>query len=485
MGRSILSASLVRPVWQHGSFRIEGPDEDPFTLAVSALNRLGEQVPIDGARALQRLHLVGATSPDLDWAYGEALGSSALEVQHHPANTQGLWGALGAAAQEEGSPRREAVVAVDSATTRADGTVLRQPLHGAGAAAFVLGQEPGLAVLRHGFLGHPPGRLPSMKGLIHDWLEALGLPTTSGRGEVVFAAEDDLARWQTAWEDSAPGVTVTFPERAPPHLGPAPTIRAAFLLWELARRLRTGRTGAVVEATRGGRAFAGFRLDGPVRWLGNWGETAPGLEPPNERFFERAAGVEAVSQGAYVPHPRYVENLSSRWRLVGERCPQCRALGFPARGRCRSCGRSEGLQPEAFPRTRLQVEAVTSISPGAQPTEFDSIVAAAGGYDVAVVRLGVGTRATVQVTDTPAGHLRVGDRVDLVLRRLYPMEGEWRYGLKAVPEGLGAGAWQSESGPTSSVPPVRRPPSSSAPRGSRSTPHRPGARPATRYRRAR
>lgn len=77
--------------------------------------------------------------------------------------------------------------------------------------------------------------------------------------------------------------------------------------------------------------------------------------------------------------------------------------------------------------------AITTISPGGQPTEFDAQVEASGPYEVALVELVGGTRVTLQVADGRPGDLAVGDPVNTVLRRLYPMEGEWRYGRKAVP----------------------------------------------------
>lgn len=257
---------------------------------------------------------------------------------------------------------------------------------------------------------------------------------------------------------------------------------AANLLWELGRRLRTGTVGVVGESLRGRSGFAGFRLDGPIRWLGAWGTLEPGMKPPSAKFLERAHGMNAVSQGAYVPHPRYLENLPSRWRLVGERCSHCRALTFPASGRCRSCGRSDGLRAEAQPRQSLRVESVTTIGAGAQPTEFDPLVEAAGAYDVAIVALESGARATVQVTDAVPGQLRVGDRVGLVLRRLYPMEGEWRYGLKAVPE-------RTDSAGSPSAPRVNstaaRTASSGVPTAPRSIPRRRGGPSESRRRRVR
>ncbi len=324
-----------------------------------------------------------------------------------------------------------------------------------------------------------------MKASVTSWLDALGLAPGGGTGEVVLAVEEESARWQAAWEETAPGITVTVVEASPDPVGAAPTLRPAILLWELGRRLRTGDTGIVGESVRGRSGFAGFRLDGPVRWLGSWGAAESGVDPPSEKFLEREAELNVVSQGAYVPHPRYLENLASRWRLMGDRCPHCGTLTFPVAGRCRSCRRSDGLRAEALPRNGLEVEAVTTISPGAQPTEFDPVVEAAGEYDVAVVALGSATRATVQVTDTLPGRLHVGDRVALMLRRLYPMEGEWRYGLKAVPEG----AEIRGSGPTGklspSAPRSARRVSSAPPRARRATLRARGGRAAPRPRRGR
>lgn len=77
--------------------------------------------------------------------------------------------------------------------------------------------------------------------------------------------------------------------------------------------------------------------------------------------------------------------------------------------------------------------ASTAIRTGGQPTEFDAQVAALGGYGVVLAELAPGVRVTLQVTGSSNIPLALGSRVDAHLRRLYPMEGEWRYGRKAVP----------------------------------------------------
>lgn len=143
--------------------------------------------------------------------------------------------------------------------------------------------------------------------------------------------------------------------------------------------------------------------------------------------------VRRVSQGAYIPRARYAETLPSRWRFIAEKCPSCGALTFPARGRCRGCGHASELSSVPLPLEGGRVLALTTIGPGGQPTEFDPIVETVGGYQVAIVELAPGCRATLQVTDSRDEELAIGDPVSTRLRRLYPMEGEWRYGRKVVP----------------------------------------------------
>jgi uncharacterized OB-fold protein len=146
-----------------------------------------------------------------------------------------------------------------------------------------------------------------------------------------------------------------------------------------------------------------------------------------------AIALDQVSEGAYVPRARYLENLPSRWRLEADRCGECRHLTFPRRGACRSCGRVDRLTVEALPRNGAKIVASTVIGKGGQPTEFDPQVEALGPYGVVLAEFAPGVRLTLQVTDSVPGSMGIGARIGTELRRLYPMEGEWRYGRKAVP----------------------------------------------------
>jgi hypothetical protein len=79
------------------------------------------------------------------------------------------------------------------------------------------------------------------------------------------------------------------------------------------------------------------------------------------------------------------------------------------------------------------VVATTWIGPGGQPTEFDPQVEATGPYGVVLAEFSPGVRATLQLTDADRGEVGLWDRIGTRLRRSYSMDGEWRYGRKAVP----------------------------------------------------
>lgn len=169
-------------------------------------------------------------------------------------------------------------------------------------------------------------------------------------------------------------------------------------------------------------------------WVGDWG---PDVRPPRPAPARTGQfptpPSDSVSEGAYLPLPRYREGLPSRWGFVAERCNACGSVGFPARGRCRGCGTTTGLQAVRLPKDGGTVIATTWIGRGGQPTEFDPEVESTGSYGVALVEIAPGLRATLQLTDCTPGEIRLGDRVGTRLRRIYSLEGEWRYARKAVP----------------------------------------------------
>ncbi len=165
---------------------------------------------------------------------------------------------------------------------------------------------------------------------------------------------------------------------------------------------------------------------------GDW-EADPRRGRPIGPATTGAAAPPTVSEGAYVPPARYEEGLASRWRFLAERCPRCGVATFPARGRCRGCGAVEGLEELPLPLDGARVVAATWIGRGGQPTEFDLQVEAQGAYGVVLAEVTPEVRVTLQVAEGSPEEMGIGSSIATRLRRLYPLEGRWRYGRKAVP----------------------------------------------------
>jgi uncharacterized OB-fold protein len=301
---------------------------------------------------------------------------------------------------------------------------------GAAALALLFGPGAGLEVLGHGERGHPSWKAPSAR----HWISAARRAVPSGAGDepvdLVLVALVQPPVLIAEWKAGVPGTHVTPVARGGPEIGPTPVVSALVSLRSLPPT-PSGRVAIVAVVDPEQTAFLAIRNRSGMAWGAS--SESPPLEVDGKPAVQpRPPNLEAVSQGAYIPRPTYLEDLPSRWRLETERCSRCGSVGFPTRAVCRGCGATEGLHAETLPFDGLEVEAVTTISPGAQPTEFDAQVESAGSYDVVMLRASPGVRLTAQVTDTPPGTLRLGDRVSLQLRRLYATEGEWRYGLKAI-----------------------------------------------------
>jgi len=285
------------------------------------------------------------------------------------------------------------------------------------------------------------GRLPTtLDWALEELCGSVGPPHLFGEGGPAL-----LAALAAAEEGSGEEVVVLaaeLPERSEPALATPPRPGAGAVAFRFCEGAGPGLEETVdrirAEPSTLGTAFALQRAltSGKLEsWVGDW-EVDPDLGRPIDprrtaRRVEREAN--AVSEGAYVPRPRYLESLPTRWRFIGQRCPRCSAVTFPARGACRRCGTRTGLVEVALARNGALVVATTVIGKGGQPTEFDPQVEVDGPYEVVLAEIAPGVRVTLQLADADAGQVRIGDRIDTQLRRLYPMEGEWRYGRKAVP----------------------------------------------------
>lgn len=323
-----------------------------------------------------QLHLVGAPAGSEESAFRSALGESGLVVILHPDGGRGLLTALRASGRRvaEGHPATTVAVQLRSSSSVSPSS----RAFGAGAFALQWADGPGLEPVEvdSAPLAEPPAAVTgpprievSVRGIADRLHEAGSTAHSSTGSPVEVGAPPDSSRW---------------------------------------------------------------RVTGRVHWIGAWTGQQASLPLASQAATAPPAPLAVVSEGAYVPRPRYLENLPSRWRLAADECGDCGKVTFPQRGHCRHCRSTRALHEILLPREG-RIEATTTVGVGAQPTEFDHQVSVAGPYAVVIVQLARGTRGTFQVTDAPAGSLPIGAVVRLKLRRLYPMEGEWRYGLKAAP----------------------------------------------------
>ncbi|MCI4336785.1 MAG: zinc ribbon domain-containing protein [Thermoplasmata archaeon] len=409
---------------------MEGPDEDAFTLAVAALERLIEGASASFPSGFDQLDLVGDFPAEIDAELGTAMGWGEAEIRHHPPGIESFAQACRNAAAGEG-PSGSAVVTVDALGEGDRATPTRDAA--AIAAGFVAG--PGARLAGASSRRHPPEQRPEAARWVAAARRAAPHATAATQGTLGLLSTAAPPVLLIEWNRSFPLARTEHLAWTPTPTAPSPSAAMAVAVYTGLRAAAVGETAwaAVIRPER--TDFLAFEVEGPVTWLGPFSQAEGGRPLPEVRPTGRGTwGLESVSQGAYVARARYLENLPARWRFAAERCPSCATVTFPPRGRCRRCATTTGLERVELPREHLEVEAVTVVAPGAQPAEFDGQVAAMGSYGVVLARLAPGVRATLQVTDTDPHGIKVGDRVRAVLRRIYPMEGAWRYGRKAVGE---------------------------------------------------
>jgi len=416
VAESITHAAVARPSGRLGPLGVEAPDEDGFTLALAAAEALPWP---EGSSGVHRLDLVGDIPAEAEWALPEALDLGEVTVHRSPGGSAALFEALRARAGPAFVGCR-LVLAVDRARIgRPEGAS-----HGALALAFLLTEGEGLRIDAMSTQVPSPRRGPAEEAHATHREDPNARPTP-----LLLLGDEALVAAATR---RAPGLgfdPLPAPP-PPPGLGPAPTT-----LVGLALRLAYGVAGTPIELglwvlTPGREVRVRATSLGTVSW--SEAPTPAPLPLATPPISGDDTAPDARAEGAYVPKARYLENLPSRWRLVAARCAHCSHLTFPARGACGNCGRSDGIEAVSLARDGWTVEAVTTVRPGAQPTEFDLYAKAVGGYDVVIARSREGPRGTFQVAG-PAATAHIGDALHLPLRRLYPIEGEWRYGRKAAP----------------------------------------------------
>jgi hydroxymethylglutaryl-CoA synthase len=440
-----LPADAIAEAWGSAPSGVESTavpaaDEDALTMGVAAAKRAldaGDAAPAD----VEWLGFATTTPP---MAEGDLLArlASALGVPNDATLRLFTGDARAGTAALLDAPDAGLVVAADR--PRGDPDDDRGQAAGAGAAAFLVGDEGPARVVDHATHAEAaPGVRFREAG--SDRLDGLGVTGYDRAAFVdpVAAAADGVG---TADADA---VAVTAPDGKRPYratgaLGvEGDAIRTCALVDELgdlgaasaplalARALADGHGTVVCVGVGGGGAdVLRFETDGSV-------PASLALEAGGTVAYEEALRLrgelsdeEAGTGAAYVTMPTWAESLPQRHRLVAGRCPECDALAFPPRGACPDCRELVGFEPTALAGTGT-VEAATRIGRGGAPPEFAPQQARGGAFGVVVARFeaaeGPGSAA---LPGQVVGEADVGDTVRGVFRRLYTQEGVTRYGTK-------------------------------------------------------
>ena len=112
-----------------------------------------------------------------------------------------------------------------------------------------------------------------------------------------------------------------------------------------------------------------------------------------------------------------------RYRLEGNRCKSCSIVFFPKKHVC-SCGSREFELHKFSGKGKI----ITYTQIKAAPEIFNEMAP----YCVAIIELEEGPRITGQIADTDASEISIGDKVDVVFRKLNTIgkEGIINYGFK-------------------------------------------------------
>lgn len=383
--------STYRPVWDAGEDRrCSGSDEDVVTLAVAAAS----SICAEAAGQVERVVLI-TRSPDV------------LEPDPGPVLCTALGLPAGTPVQQRlgGGPATLAALADASPGTLLIAVARDVPA----SAAAVLTGTTGAVIAR------PRAYASSLPAVVR----AVGtsMATVYDDPRLVRERGTRLATAAVLSGHAPVAVTGLGPSdarRLGADVGSAGLAGAAEPLFALSQMLEAGRAGLLV-AVEGAAAAAV--------------EVGPGVVPVvrTERpAVAPAPRVEPAPARIPLSLPAYARAFEAKVGLRAARCA-CGRLSYPPRALCLACGRVGAVRLEALPRTGEVYTTVTIRTP---------VPGIPGPYSLAIVALdGVDVRFLVQVTDAPAGSVRIGDRGELVFRRVATREGVPDYGYAFRPAG--------------------------------------------------
>lgn len=433
---------------------IPDADEDPLTMAWEAGDRALEAAGVDPA-AVSYLGFATTTPPvgeeDLSIRLGSMLGVS--EDARHSYSTGsdrvGIQSVLDAA-DHASSLEGVSLVVVADAPAASPTSAIGQSA-GGGAVGFVLGEDgPGsITDVAHGSTVAPGERYRPPEST-----EPTGLGITSYDRQAYRSAVSDAVGQLAIDLPSVDAAAVHAFDGKEPYRLSGPLDLENETIHQGTRVHDLGYTGAatvpigIAHAVAGGAGSilavgygAGAGADALHLELGSVPLTAdldPTVELDYAGYLRRRgelASTEPEGGGAYVSLPSWVRTLPQRHRLEAGRCVACGELSLPPEGFCSSCGETERYEQVTLSGTGT-VEAITTISSGGAPPEFEVYQSQVGAYQTAVIAFDGpdGTAVSLPAMVATEAAVDVGDRVRRVIRRIYTQEDLPRYGIKVMTE---------------------------------------------------
>lgn len=434
------------------SVSVADADEDVLTMAWEAATRA---LSAGGYAGHDVAFLAFATStPPLDEEDLSVRLASTLGISQHArlhyltgstrTSTQALTIALDAGPWTDGVGL---VVAADAPFGAPDETLGHAG--GAGAGAFVLDAEGGASVVATGE-GHMVGPGERFRRRGSTKTEGLGI-TSYDRDTYRLAIEraiDDLGRAV----DEVDAVSVYAPDGKRPYrltstlgvdgevIARGTTVHqhgdtgAASVPLGMVAALDAGVSSMVAIGYGSGAAADALLLD--VTDVPIDADIERSTEIDYATYLRRRGHLTSdppEGGGAYVSLPTWRRGLAQRHRLIAGACQACGELAFPPEGACPSCESQVGFDEVRLTGTG-SIEAVTTISAGGAPPEFEQQQSRAGDFPIAIVAFdgpeGGQVSLPMQLVDGD-GTPGVGDTVEAVIRLIYTQEGVPRYGVKA------------------------------------------------------
>ncbi|MCW2829403.1 MAG: hypothetical protein JWP31_95 [Aeromicrobium sp.] len=391
---TITALGTYLPPWGKEAVRSAGPDEDAVTLAVAA----GRAALTDAADAVSTVVVVSRDLPLIEGGNSAPLLAGL-----------GLDDDVRVIEQIGGAP-----AALDAVSSAAPGTlVIGADLQPAGAAAALVGADGADVSLVARVVRSLPVVSRGGDGVRRNY-EDPRLESVAGGSAAVAAL--DLPQLPVVVAGVSAKIAAGHADGKPPAL---PTTGASSALFALAALQQVGDGGTVVGIEQAS-ATAVTVTSVPVVH-----RDEPAAQAVPKRTFTPGPDI-AISLAAYE------RAFESKVRWEAGRCDACGTLALPPRLRCIECGSEAGWSYTPLPRTGEVYTTVTIHIPvPGLPTP----------YSLAIVELDeVGVRALVKVTDVEAGTTAIGDRGNLVLRRVAVRSGVPDYGYALQPSTRPEGA---------------------------------------------